>query len=183
MFEAAMLTALLWTSAAVAQAAGGSQAPMTTPPVPSATEMTIASERLTASDGSIYVDQRCGLLPDPAAPAAGKKPRVRRDPAICHLESTNRSSHREEAVVGTEMLRREVEVDEQEYVLQNVTMKPVAFVVEQPVAKGWTVDSDPQPTEMQGATAIFRVHAEPGEIVRLHVGVRRTTELKPKPIH
>jgi hypothetical protein len=81
------------------------------------------------------------------------------------------------------MLRREVEVDEQEYVLQNVTMKPVAFVVEQPVAKGWTVDSDPQPTEMQGATAIFRVHAEPGEIVRLHVGVRRTTELKPKPIH
>jgi hypothetical protein len=45
------------------------------------------------------------------------------------------------------------------------------------------VDSDPQPAEMEGSTAVFRVYAEPGEIVRLHVGVRRTTELKPKTIH
>jgi hypothetical protein len=59
-------------------------------------------------------------------------------------------------------------------------MKPVVFVVLEEVPKGWRVDSDPQPTEMQGDIAIFHVDAEPGKIVRLHVGVRKTTDLKPK---
>ena len=181
MFGVEALAVLLWMGGAAAQAAGGSQAQPDSAP-PAAMEMTIASVPLTAGDGAIYVDQRCALLPDPAAPATEKnKPRW--DPAICHLETINHSTHREEAVVGVEMLRRNVEVNEQEYVLQNVTMKPVAFVVKQPVPKGWRVDSDPQPTEMEGTTAVFRVHAEPGEIVRLHVGVRHTTELKPKTIH
>ena len=40
-----------------------------------------------------------------------------------------------------------------------------------------------QPAAMEGTTAVFRVYAEPGEIVRLHVGVRKTTQLKPKTIH
>lgn len=53
------------------------------------------------------------------------------------------------------------------YLLQNVTAEPVIFVVEQLVSEGWQVDSDPQPTEMVGATALFRVHAQPGETVRL----------------
>jgi hypothetical protein len=176
MFETGALAALLWAGA---QAAAGAQGPET---VPATTEMTIASVPLTAGDGAIYVDERCALLPDPAA-APKDKLKPRWDPAICHLETINHSEHREEAEVGAEMLRRKVEVSEQEYVLQNVTMKPVAFVVKQPVPKGWRVDSDPQPAAMEGTTAVFRVYAEPGEIVRLHVGVRKTTQLKPKTIH
>lgn len=178
MFAAEALAVLLWMSRVAAQAAAGSHAQPDSPQ-PATMEMTIASVPLTATDGAIYVDQRCALLPDPAT----DKNKPRWDPAICHLETINHSSHREETAVGAEMLRSNVEVNEQEYVLQNVTMKPVAFVVKQPVPKGWRVDSDPQPTEMEGATAVFRVHAEPGEIVRLHVGVRHTTELKPRTIH
>jgi hypothetical protein len=180
MFGAEALAVLLWMSGLAAQAAGAQPLPDSAPP--STMEMTIASVPLTASDGAIYVDQRCALLPDPAAPATDKN-KVRWDPAICHLETINHSSHREEAAVGAEMLRHNVEVKEQEYVLQNVTMKRLAFVVKQAVPSGWRVDSDPQPAEMEGSTAVFRVYAEPGEIVRLHVGVRRTTELKPKTIH
>jgi hypothetical protein len=48
----------------------------------------------------------------------------------------------------------------------------VAFVVNQPLPKGWRIDSDPQPIDLQGSTATFRVIAEPGQIVRLHVGER-----------
>ena len=66
--------------------------------------------------------------------------------------------------------------------LQNITMKPAIFAVLVEVPKGWSVDSDPQPTEIEGDVAIFRVHAEVGETVRLHVGVRRTKDLKPKPL-
>jgi len=163
--------------AAMPQAPGASPQ---TPSVPQATQMTIANVPLLASDGAIHVDQRCALLPDPAS--TGKK-KARWDPVICHLETINHSSHREEVLMDNQLDRRNVDIGEQEYVLQNVTLKPIAFVVEQPVAKGWMVDSDPQPSEMQGTTAIFRVYAQPGEIVRLHVGVRRTRALLSKPMH
>lgn len=179
--SATAILVVLSMAAGVVQA-GAPQA-STAPATPPTVEMTIATVGITASDGHIYVDESCGLLPDPALTAAGpKKPRVRWDPVICHLESVNHSSHREETVAGNELARRDVEVDEQEYVLQNVTMKALAFVVEQRVEKGWAVDSDPRPAEMRGDTAIFRVSAEPGEIVRLHVGVRHAKELKPKPM-
>jgi hypothetical protein len=178
MFAAWIAVVLFGLGAAAGRAAGASQAPAYSAR-PSTMEMTIASVPLTASDGAIHVDQRCALLPDPAE--GERKPRW--DPAICHLETINHSSHREETVVGNEVERRDVEVREQEYVLQNVTLKEVAFLVEQPVAKGWMVDSDPQPVEMQGTTAVFRVYAEPGEIVRLHVGVRRSKQLPSKTMH
>lgn len=179
MSAAAIFVVLSMAAVGQAVVPRASTVPASTPAV----EMTIATARITASDGQIYVDERCGLLPDPALAAAGpKKPRVRWDPVICHLESVNHSSHREETVAGNELARRDVEVDEQEYVLQNVTMKALAFVVEQRVEKGWAVDSDPRPAEMRGDTAIFRVNAEPGEIVRLHVGVRHAKELKPRPM-
>jgi hypothetical protein len=129
----------------------------------------------------IHVDQSCGLLPDAAHPvAAGKKPRLKRDSTICHLESIHHSEHVEKTVVQNEVRRGRVAVAEQEYVLQDITAGPVVFVVEQSVRKGWIVDSDPQPSETQGSTALFRVHAEPGQIVRLHVGMRHTRPLKTK---
>jgi hypothetical protein len=86
----------------------------------------------------------------------------------------------EEAIAGNAMQRNWVSITEQEYLLQNVTTAPVAFVVEQFVPQGWRVDSDPQPTQIVGPTALFRVYAQPGEIVRLHVGLRHTKPLRTK---
>ena len=138
----------------------------------------------------IHVDQKCRILPAPAQPvtpdtnsgASQKKTRPIKDPVVCHLESIHGSEHREEAIVGNELLRNRVEVEEQEFVLQNISADPVVFVVEQPVIQGWQVDSDPQPTAIVGTTALFRVNAAPGEIVHLHVGERHTTPLKAKAI-
>jgi len=129
----------------------------------------------------VHVDQQCHILPYPGSPDAGKsKPRLRKDPVLCHLESENASQHLEDTVVGEELHQNLVSIREHEFVLQNVTPEPRWFVVEQFVPKGWVVDSDPQPSEMDGATALFRVYAEPGQIVRLHVGVRHTRPLHAK---
>jgi hypothetical protein len=61
--------------------------------------------------------------------------------------------------------------------LQNVTDAPAVFVVRQDIPEDWTVDSDPSPVTMEGMTAVFRVLAEPGQIVRLHVGIRNTVPM------
>jgi hypothetical protein len=128
----------------------------------------------------IHVDRYCHLLPDPAQVVGQEKPRLRSDPVICHLENVDTSGHMEEAIAGNAMQRNWVSITEQEYLLQNVTTAPVAFVVEQFVPQGWRVDSDPQPTQIVGPTALFRVYAQPGEIVRLHVGLRHTKPLRTK---
>lgn len=95
---------------------------------------------------------------------------LRNDHAICHLESVHTSHHVEEALRDGVMQRNNVTVAEQEYLLQNVTSAPVTFVVEHALPDDWKVDSDPQPVKVIDNTAFFRVNAEPGQIVRLHVG-------------
>ena len=127
----------------------------------------------------IRVDERCRILPDAGDPP-NVKPHFRRDSTLCHLESVATSSHVEEQIVGGVELRSDVDIMEQGYVLQNVTEDPAVFVVEEQVPAGWSVDSDPQPKEIDGTTAIFRVNAAPGEIVRLHVGLRHAKTKKPK---
>jgi hypothetical protein len=94
------------------------------------------------------------------------------DAVACHLEGTKTSQHVEDGHRGDTPVLLVVTVREQEYLLQNPTAGPVTFVVEYPLEKGWTVDSDPAPAKLEGATAVFRVSAEPGQIVRLHVGAR-----------
>jgi hypothetical protein len=127
----------------------------------------------------IHVDDGCRILPDPAVPVAGKKkPRPRTDPVICHLETVLSSNHLEETIVGSELRRSKVHVNEQTYVMQNITTEPVVFVVQQFVPQGWVVDSDPQPVAMEGQVAIFQANAQPGEIVQMHVGMRLTTPLR-----
>lgn len=128
----------------------------------------------------IHVDGDCRLLVAPADLVAKKKARYERDPVICHIESPNSSEHTEEMIVGNELHRSRVAVQEHEFVLQNIAAAPVIFVVEQPVNKGWQIDSDPQPEQLVGDVALFRVHAQPGEIVHLHVGERHTTPMKTK---
>jgi hypothetical protein len=133
----------------------------------------------------IQVDEDCRVMPDPAHPVVdGKKPKPRVDELVCQIDGEHNSERVEETIVGNERRRTRVAVDEKEFVLQNITQDRVIFVVEQPVGKGWMVDSDPQPAELRkvnsGSLAVFRVYAEPGEIVHLHVGARHTTPMKTK---
>jgi hypothetical protein len=129
----------------------------------------------------IHVDEHCRILPKISSPVSGtKKPRPFTDPAICHLESIEKSQHLEETVAGGQVLRSKVSITEQEYLLQDIASEPEIFVVEQFVPEGWVVDSDPQPVKVVGATAFFRVNAQPGEIVRLHVGLRHAKPLPPR---
>ena len=125
----------------------------------------------------IRVDERCRiLLEEPSG--YDEKAEGSTDDAVCHLESRHTSNHVERSIVEGVSTRSSVTIEEQEYVLQDVTDEPVAFVVEQAVKPDWTVDSDPQPTKTFGNIAEFRVLAEPDQIVRLHVGLRHT-QMKP----
>ena len=117
----------------------------------------------------IHVDQKCQILE-----IHGDRIRnPQTDPAVCHFDYVNTSRHLEESVKDGTTRNNVVTISEQEYLLHNVTAEPVIFVVEELVPEGWQVDSDPQPTKMVGSTALFRVNAQPGEIVRLHVGERQ----------
>ena len=126
---------------------------------------------------SIVVDQSCRILPDSDPAVMGDHYDSFRDPAVCHLESVFSSQHVEVRVADGERSRSAVRIREHEFVLQNVTELPAVFTVRQLVPEGWTVNSDPQPVGMDGNTAIFRVYAIPGMIVRLHVGMQNTVPI------
>jgi hypothetical protein len=96
---------------------------------------------------------------------------------VCHLESKLTSNSVKGAVVNGAVQRSVVVVKEQEYLLQDEFQTPVVFVVEQAVPDGWAVNSDPQPTKVEGKVALFRVSAQPGQVVRLHVGEQHTIPL------
>lgn len=138
---------------------------------------------------TIIVDQGCRILQNPAAVVmTNVKPRWRKDEIMCHVENVLNSNHPEERISGGIEQRNLVYVTEQTYVLQNVTDAPVVFEVQEFVPAEWQVDSDPQPvdtvpiTGKKGSAAIFRVNAQPGEIVRLHTGRRHTEMGKAKPV-
>jgi hypothetical protein len=125
----------------------------------------------TQSLKEIHVDRKCQILRDESDALSGlTEDELRNDHAICHLESRHTSHHIEESLRDGAMLRSQVTVVEQEYLLQNVTAEPVIFVVEHVLPEGYTVDSDPQPVKVVDDKAFFRVNAAPGQIVRMHVG-------------
>jgi len=136
----------------------------------------------SAPPQEIHIDQDCRILPGATQIVPGKKAKPFNDKTICHLESVATSEHMEERIVGNELYRSRVHIAEQQFVLQNIADYPVVFIVEQAVPANWMVDSDPQPSEFDGATAVFPVLADPGAIVRLHVGLRNDKPLKPKVI-
>ena len=126
---------------------------------------------------SIIVDKSCLIQPESDPSVLGDHYDTFRDYAMCHLESVSSSRHIEEKISDGERSRFLVEIAEQEYVVQNPTDKPAVFTVRHDVPVEWTVDSDPQPASMDGSTAVFQVNAEPGQRVRLHVGIRRTSNM------
>jgi hypothetical protein len=125
----------------------------------------------------IVVDRTCRILPDSDARVLGDDGHGMRDPIICHLESIFQSQHVEEKIADGEHQYSRVRIAEQEYVLQDVIEAPVVFLVRHPVPEGWTVDSDPQPVSVDAGVAVFRVFADPGQTVRLHVGLRHATPI------
>ncbi len=130
----------------------------------------------------IYIDQDCRILPGGNPILPGKRDKPFSDPVICHLESIANSSHMEEKIVGNELYRSRVYIAEQQFVLQNISDGEAKFIVEVPINSDWVIDSDPQPASTEGDVAVFPVYAQPGEIVRLHVGMRHAQPLKTKTI-
>jgi hypothetical protein len=128
---------------------------------------------------SIVVDKSCLIQPESDPSVLGDHNDAFRDSAICHLESVLSSHHIEEKIADGERSRFFVQVAEQEYVVQNPTDKPAVFIIRHDVPENWTVDSDPQPSSMDGSTAVFRIYAEPGQRVRLHVGMHRSHSINP----
>lgn len=129
----------------------------------------------SASDPSeIHIDQHCRVLAQPVPTPANPNPRAgfHYNYNVCHLESELSSSHWDETMKNGVPRDAYVRIREREYVLHNITGTPVTFVIAQPLSKGWSIDSDPQPTELNGNIATFRVTAQSNEIVRLHVGER-----------
>lgn len=123
----------------------------------------------------IVVNQACLIQPGSDQLVMGDHEDAFFDTAICNLESIHFSHHVEEKIADDgERSHFLVYIAEQEYILDNPTDKPAVFVVRENVPEGWTVDSDPQPTSMDGSTAVFHVYADPGQVVRLHVGMRRS---------
>jgi hypothetical protein len=139
--------------------------------VPLASSQSTAPGQPARSPKEIHVDRRCNVLLGESDALSGlTEADLRNDHAICHLESVLTSHHEEEALREGVMLRNKVTVKEQEYLLQNITSESVTFVVEHALPDDWKIDSDPQPVKIVDDTAFFRVNAEPGQIVRMHVG-------------
>jgi hypothetical protein len=122
------------------------------------------------SPNEIVVDADCRIvtfdLRDPAHP----KPRYHRDDAICHIEGENSSQRWDKVEKNGKTKNVLVNIHECEYVVQNPSLHPITFLVKVGLAKNYRIDSDPQPSEVFGSTATFRVITQPGQTVRLHVG-------------
>lgn len=122
----------------------------------------------------IHLDGQCGVrqgmsgAPDATTAAA----------AVCHLVGTKTSQHVESGHPDEKRTLQVVTIREQEYRLRNTTAGPLAFVVEQALEKGWTVAADSAPGTVQGATAVFRVTADPGQVVRLYVRTRHAVPIE-----
>lgn len=163
---AAMAQRPAYQPASQSTRAAGDASPAAAAPAPPAAE--------------IHVDQRCRILPDSATGLASKKAKPWSDPSICHLEGVFDTEHQVQTVVGSELQRGNVEIFEQQYVLGNQSRKPEVFIIQQPAFKRWTIEGDPPPFRVANGKEYYRAWVQPGETVRLHVGMRKVTPLKPK---
>ena len=123
----------------------------------------------------IHVDQNCRIYAQDRSNASGaySHPTLRNDPVVCQLKGVHHTkNHHEETVDNGVVKRTRYEISERNYILHNVTKETVAFIVQQPLPKGWLIDSVPAPDSTEGETATFRVYANPAQIIHLHVGER-----------
>jgi hypothetical protein len=119
-----------------------------------------------------------GLL-DPIHPAEKRLLSYAVDQAVRVTTESQLSSNRITSITaakGVLVLNRR-QVAEITYVVHNAAAEPRSVIVEHPVRNGFTLDSAaadgtpaPKPIETTPAVYRFRVIAQPGETVRLHVG-------------
>jgi hypothetical protein len=130
--------------------------------------------RQTDNPAEIQIDDDCRVLtavrPTPSKPDPA--PRYRHNDIVCHIEGDHTTDVWEQRTVNGMPKKTLVIVKEREYVLQNPTDAPIAFIVSYSLPKGWSIDSDPAPFQITDKAAVFRVIAQPGEIVHLHTGSR-----------
>jgi hypothetical protein len=126
----------------------------------------------SAPSQQIYVDDHCQVLDAGTGQFAANAD-------VCHFDGAGvqRTSHVAAKESDGTVQHARVDVAEQTYMLQNIREQPVVFVVAHQVPDGWHVDSDPQPVSVKDGVAIFRVIAQPGQIVRLHVGTAHETPM------
>jgi hypothetical protein len=140
-----------------------------------------------ASVPEVHVNQDCLILRDNldgvqgiSVPGGQTLPSGEEvDPVVCHLESKLTSNHVQSTLVNGTIQRSVVVVQQQQYLLQNPFAQPVVFVVEHSVPDGWTVDSVPQPTAMEGKIATFKLVVQPGQTERLQVAEQHLIPLAP----
>lgn len=133
------------------------------------------SQQPEFGSSEIHIDERCRVFTQdrPSAGTPYGKPGFHDGSALCHLRSDNHSNHWEEAVHNGVVSRTRVQIHERNYLLFNPTDVRVAFVLDISLPDGWTIDSDPRPTEVIDHLASFRVYARPGETLKLHIGERK----------
>jgi len=130
---------------------------------------------------SIVVDKSCLIQPESDPLVLGDHSDAFRDDAVCHLEKVLSSHHTEEKLTEGERSRIFVRVSEQEYVVQNPTDQPAVFIIRHNVPSHWIVDSNTPPSSMDGSTAVYRINADPGQTVGLHVGIHRSYPINVQP--
>ncbi len=114
-----------------------------------------------------------GLL-DPVHPGERRLLSYAADQAVRVSTDNKNGTHRVDRLTVHKGVLTETTVDisEVEYDVRNAAPEPRTVIVEHPVRAGWTLDSDPKPTETTPTTYRFRVEAKPGETVRLRIGER-----------
>lgn len=134
--------------------------------------------RLLGSDRptEIHVDEKCRIH-EVAPHSEGLKQHVYTDRGICSVSGDRVSEREETDVDDNKRVHMYVTIREHTFALHNPNDDPVTFVVGQRVPKGWQVDSDPQPSSLNGAEATFLVVVAPGETANLHVGERKPPAL------
>lgn len=133
----------------------------------------VAQADATSALPEIHMDQRCHALSANGLAVTGT-PAMLSAKSFCRLESVKTTQHPETEIIDSSPHHVLATVKEQDYLLQNITNETIAFVIEHKVPRGWKVDSEPQPLSVTNSTAMFRAIVQPGQTVRLHVGMKTT---------
>jgi hypothetical protein len=120
----------------------------------------------------IEVDQSCHIVTVDLRNPARPRPRYSTDRIICHIEGYHETLRWEETIANGTRKKRLVDIREREFLLQNPYPQAITFVVHQALPRRYHIDSDPPPSDVTNSVASFRVIADPGQTVRLHIGER-----------
>lgn len=133
----------------------------------------------------VHVDKDCRILPNPSENHTNEKATPFVDAAICHIENPRTSTHEDQKTENGMLQRSTVTVNEQDFLFHNGSTEIQSFILEDQIPREWQVDPDHPATQIvaskAGPIALYRVHANPGQTLRLHVALRHIVWKKPKP--